>query len=168
MTGAAHAVYAPSSAERWTVCTASAEAIAVLGEDNSGEEADEGTAAHDEIDRCLKPLDGEILDSSDPRGRKALPVNPDHPAAYGVAMVLDYVRQLPPGRLWVERRVELTPHIWGRCDVAHYDPVTQTLTILDYKNGFVPVDAEENEQLTIYAGGSIFTHNLAVQWVRLV
>jgi hypothetical protein len=161
MIGAAHAVYAPSSAERWTVCTASAEAIAVLGEDNSGEEAQEGTAAHDEIERILGPS-GTNKDAVLPK------FDPEHPAAYGIALVLDYVRQLPPGRMWIEQRVELTTHVWGRCDVAHYDPVTQTLTIVDYKNGFVPVDAEENEQLIIYAGASIFTHNLAVKWVRLV
>ena len=154
-----HAVYAPSSAHRWTVCTASAEAIAKLGEQDEGEEARDGTAAHEEIERVLG---GQLADGF------ALPVNPAHPAAQGVALVLDYVRQLPPGRLWVEQRVRLTDDIWGRCDIAHYDEAGETLTIVDYKNGFVNVEAEENEQLMIYAAASIFTHNLAVRWVRLV
>jgi hypothetical protein len=70
--------------------------------------------------------------------------------------------------MWIEQRVELTKDIWGRCDVAHWDEVNRILTIVDYKNGHVDVDAVENEQLMIYAAASIFTHNLPAQWVRLV
>lgn len=159
----AHAVYAPSSAHRWSNCTASAEAIAALERvvpPEEGEAAQEGTEAHEEIERCLAPvpqLGGEPMD-----------VNPDHPAAYGVSLLLDYVKQLPPGDLWVEQRVELTPAIWGRCDVAHFDRATETLTIVDYKNGYVDVQAEENEQLQIYAAASLYTHNLPAKWIRLV
>jgi hypothetical protein len=155
---AAHACYAPSSAHRWTVCTASATAIASLGEQEEGEEAAEGTRAHDEIERCF----------ADPDGDPMVALNPDHPAAEGIALVLAYVAGLPTGRVWVEQRVHLTEQIWGRCDVAHWDPASETLTIVDYKNGFVGVDAEENEQLRIYAAGSIFTHKLPAKWIRLV
>lgn len=150
-----HAIYAPSSSDRWMICTASAEAIALLGEQEEGEEAKEGTAAHEEIERCLAP-------------KEPLPVNPEHPAAYGIGLVIDYVRQLPPGGFWIEQRVELTRDIWGRCDVAHWSDVDKVLTIVDYKNGFVNVEAEENSQLMIYAAGSIFTHNLPAKWIRLV
>ncbi len=150
---AQHAVYAPSSAHRWSVCTASAEAIAAIGEQEEGEEAAEGTRAHDEIERCF------MRESA---------VNPDHPAAYGVALVLDYVRQLPPGKLWIEQRVRLTDQIWGRCDVAHWHEESRVLTIVDYKNGFVNVEAEENEQLMIYAAASAYTHQLPIEWARLV
>lgn len=151
---ASHAVYAPSSAHRWTVCTASAEAISKLPEQEEGEEAAEGTAAHEEIERCMQGAWS--------------PVDPEHPAAYGVALVLDYVRQLPPGRLWIEQRVALTDQIWGRCDVAHWDDSDQVLTIVDYKNGQRAVDVEENEQLRIYAAASMFSHKLPVKWIRYV
>lgn len=162
---AAHATYAPSSADRWVYCTASAEAIATLPEQEEGEEAKEGTAAHEELERLL----GHLNTSTAPTiGVPMREPDPDHPAAYGVALVLAYVRQLPPGRLWVEQRVALTPQIWGRCDVAHWDPTTGTLTIVDYKNGMRAVDAEENSQLRIYAAASMFTHNLPVKWVRYV
>lgn len=162
-----HAIYAPSSAHRWINCTASATAIAHLPEQEEGEEAKEGTSAHEEIERCL----GVYNNDDDVGGGALIPgdsINPDHPAAYGVSLLLDYVRQLPPGRLWIEQRVELTPHIWGRCDVAHYDEAGETLTIVDYKNGYVDVQAEENEQLMIYAAASIYTHNLPARHVRLV
>lgn len=147
-----HAIYSPSSAHRWSNCTASAEAIAVLPEQEEGEAAREGTEAHEELERVLS---GGAPDN-------------DHPGAYIVALAVNYVKNLPPGKLWVEQRVELTPQIWGRCDVAHWDPATETLTVVDMKNGFVDVAVEENEQLMIYAAASLFTHNLPARWIRLV
>lgn len=158
---AAHAIYAPSSAHRWMTCTASAGAIAMLGAQEEGTEAAEGTAAHEEIERCYKE---SVARRRDPPSC----LNPAHPAAYGVALVLDYVRQLPPGKFWVEQRVRLTDEIWGRCDVAHWDDAAQVLTIVDYKNGFVNVEAAENEQLLIYAAATVYTRNLPVRWIRLV
>lgn len=163
---AQHAVYAPSSAHRWTVCTASAEAIARLPEQEEGEEAAKGTAAHEEIERCLSAT------AHFTNGMRPLPVNPDHPSAYGVALIIDYVKKLwaatspTGGKLWIEQRVALTDQIWGRCDVAHWDDAASVLTIVDYKNGYVGVDAEENDQLRIYAAASMFTHKLPVKWVR--
>ena len=70
---AAHAVYAPSSAHRWTVCTASAEAITKLPEQESSEAAEEGTEAHSELERVLN---GGAPDK-------------EHPGAYGVALAAD-------------------------------------------------------------------------------
>jgi hypothetical protein len=148
----AHAIYPPSSAHRWVACTASAEAIAALGEQEEGEEAAKGTAAHEELERVLK---GGAAD-------------PDHAAAYCVALAVDYVKKLPPGESWIEQRVRLTDQIWGRCDVAHWHEESRTLTIVDMKNGFVDVDAVENEQLRIYGAGSIYTHGLPAKWVRYV
>lgn len=167
---AGHAVYAPSSAHRWMRCTASATAIAKIGGDGwdlSNGAAEEGTAAHEEIERCLVQLD-ETWRAKWGETGSVLSVTADHPAAYGVSLLIDYVRQLPPGRLWIEQRVRLTDEIWGRCDVAHWDEAAETLTIVDFKNGFVNVEAEENEQLMIYAAASIYTHNLPAKWIRLV
>jgi hypothetical protein len=147
-----HATYAPSSAHRWTVCTASAQAIAALPQQEEGDAAKKGTAAHEELERCLA---GAEPDS-------------DHASAYAVALALAYLRGLPPGKMWVEQRVHLTDQIWGRCDVAHWDAPSETLTVLDLKDGFVGVDVEENEQLRIYAAASLLTHRLAANWIRYV
>lgn len=149
---AAHACYAPSSAHRWTVCTASAEAIAKLPEQEEGEAAAKGTAAHSELER--------VLAGGEP--------DPDHPSAYGVALAVSFVKQLPPGKLWVEQRVALTEQIWGRTDVSHFSEADGVLTIIDLKDGFVDVDVVENEQERIYAAASMFTHNLPVKWIRYV
>ena len=161
----AHAVYAPSSSHRWAMeggCTASAEAIAHLGEQEETEESIEGTEAHNEIERVLRPLVKYGLAELDEQSR-------EHPAAYGVALLFDYVRQLfrrNDDQIWIEQRVRLTNEIWGRCDVAHWSPSTGVLTIVDYKNGHVGVDVEENPQIRIYAAASIYTHDLPVKWIR--
>jgi len=155
-----HAVYAPSSAHVWMNCTASAEAIAKLGERESvlGEdESAEGTEAHNEIERVLEPFVS---------GGVPLPIDPEHPAAYGVALFADYVRKLPPGRLWVEQRVYLTEHVWGRCDTAHWFESAAVLTVADYKNGHKGVEADA-AQLKIYAAATIYTQKIPAKWVRL-
>lgn len=163
---ALHAVYAPSSSHRWTECTASAEAIARLPEQEEGEEAAEGTAAHEEIERCFS-----LAERAGTSPRMVLDF--EHPAAYGIALVIDFVKQLTANktvddRLWIEQRVALTDQIWGRCDVAHWHAESRTLTIVDYKNGQRAVDADENPQLRIYAAAVMFTKNLPVKWIRYV
>jgi hypothetical protein len=168
---AAHAVYAPSSAHRWIYCSASAEAISYLPpqEEEEGSASAIGTEAHDEIDRILGPYGGDGFGFWLEHPNTMIePIDYYHHAAFGIALVIDFVRHLPPGVLWIEQRVRLTDQIWGRCDVCHWDETTGILTIIDYKNGMRAVDAEENEQLRIYAAGSMFTHHLPVEFIRYV
>lgn len=147
---AAHAVYAPSSAHRWTVCTASAEAISRLPEQESSEAAEEGTDAHEELER--------VLSGGTP--------NKDHPGAYGVALAVDYIRQLPAGRTWIEERVTLTSDIWGRLDFGHWHEESLTVTVLDLKNGFVDVSPVQNPQTRTYGASLILQHKLPAKWIR--
>lgn len=160
---ASHATYAPSAAHRWMHCTASALAISQLPPEPEGEAATAGTEAHAELERCLSEWDEQSVDF---RGGMPISPDPNHSAAEAVALALDYIRQLPEGTLWVEQRVRLTDDIWGRCDVAHWDDAAQVLTIVDLKNGFVPVEAVRNEQTRIYAAGTIYTRNLPAKWIR--
>lgn len=164
---AAHAVFSPSGAPTWTVCTASAEAIAAMRRvvpEEEREESQDGTAGHDEIERRIGPLQGELVD---PATMPIKDIDPEHAAAYGVALFVDFIRKLPPGRMWVEQRVILTKDIWGRADTIHWHEESLTLTIPDYKNGFVGVDPD-SEQLQIYAGAAMNTFGLKAKWVRLV
>ena len=161
----AHAVYAPSSAYRWTRCTASAEGIANSGAvlDITEGEDEEGTEAHSEIERLLRPL-AEY-------GLAEFIIDPFHPAFLGIGLMFDYVRQLVNGRsagdrIWIEERVALTDQIWGRPDVIYWDAIGYILTVADYKNGHVGVDAERNEQLRIYAAAIIATHKLPAKYIR--
>ena len=50
--------------------------------------------------------------------------------------------------------------IAARPDLVMYDRITKKLTVIDYKTGFVPVEAEGNEQLKIYAHAFCAKHNL--------
>jgi hypothetical protein len=160
----AHAVYAPSSAYRWTKCTASAEGIANSGAQlflTDGED-EEGTEAHSEIERLLRPL-AEY-------GLAEFVIDPDHPAFIGIGLMFDYVRQLfkrgGHQQIWIEERVALTDQIWGTPDVIYWNATEGVLTVADYKNGHVGVDAERNEQLRIYAAAFIATHKLPVKFIR--
>lgn len=148
----AHAVYAPSSAHRWTVCTASATAISRLGEQEEGEAAKKGTAAHSELER--------VLGGGEP--------DSDHASAYAVALAVAFLRGLPPGKTWVEQRVFLTDQIWGRLDVGHWHEEEATLTIVDLKDGFVDVSPIENDQERIYAAALIRQEALSAKWIRYV
>lgn len=160
----AHAVYAPSSAYRWTKCTASAEGIANSGATlDLAEGTDEaGTEAHSEIERLLRPL-AEY-------GLAEFVIDPDHPSILGIGLMFDYVRQLvrnhPDNRLWIEERTRLTDEIWGTPDVIYWDAESFTLTVADLKTGHVGVDAERNEQLRIYAAAIIATHGLPAKHIR--
>jgi hypothetical protein len=162
-----HAIYAPSMGSRWAKengCTAAPFAIAQMPHEESGEAAIAGTEAHEEIERCFGPMNGEFVT---PTTMPIKPVDPDHPAAFGIALMISYVRQLPPGRLWIERPVELTKDIYGTPDVRHWEEATGILTVPDFKNGFIGVDAD-TEQLWIYAASSVYTDNLPLKWARLV
>jgi Protein of unknown function (DUF2800) len=147
-----HAIYSPSSAHRWTVCTASAEAIGRLGEQEEGDAAKKGTAAHSELE--------SVLGGNAP--------DPNHASAYAVALAVAYVKGLPPGTLWIEQRVSLTEQIWGRLDVGHWFEQEATLTIVDLKDGFVDVSPVENDQERIYAAALIREHGLKARWIRYV
>lgn len=161
-----HAIYAPSMT-RWQKengCTAAPFAIAQLPRQEEGEAARAGTEAHEEIERCFGKLNGEFVT---PATMPIKPVDPDHPAAFGIALMISYVRQLPPGRLWIEQPVALTKDIYGTPDIRHWEEATATLTVPDFKNGFIGVDAD-TEQLKNYAASSVYTDNLPIKWARLV
>jgi hypothetical protein len=161
---AAHAIYSMSGSPRWTICTASAEAIASLPEQEEGEAAAKGTAAHSELERCIGALNGEFVD---PATMAIKPVDPEHPSAIGVGRAINFFRQLPPGRVWIEQRVALTPQIWGRADLQHWHAESGVLTTLDLKDGFVGVDPD-SEQLRLYGAAGMYSYNLPVKWFRNV
>lgn len=162
-----HAIYAPSMT-RWQKengCTAAPFAIAQLPPQEEGDAARAGTEAHEEIERCFGKLNGALVD---PATMSIEPVDPEHPSAYGIALMISYVRQLPPGRMWIEQPVSLTKDIYGTPDVVHWDEASGVLTVPDFKNGFVGVDAD-TEQLKNYAASTVYTHNLlSIKWARLV
>lgn len=73
--------------------------------------------------------------------------------------------------LGVELEMDMSafiPGVQGTCDWAGYFPATQTLSITDYKNGWKPVEVEDNWQLTNYGlGGWKHADNLGLPVARV-
>ena len=168
-----HAVYAPSAAERWTVCTGSVQLSNTVPPGKSSVYADEGTAAHTMHDM--------VLNSS----ARALEVEwPDHVTVEGadyevneamkaaVLLSTEYILNLP-GELFIEQRVKVTSvdaGLYGRLDAAVLNRENMVLEVIDFKYGAgVAVDIKNNMQLTIYGLGMIDNLDLAdeIEWLKI-
>jgi len=158
-TTAEHAKCSPSSAHRWTVCTA-APAEEAKHPDSDSEPARRGTFLHTIAERVLRdPRGGRAVDlvgTQDPLGEFTL----DEEMADGVDAYIDAVwfcMETSPGipTLHVEARVQFSPDLWGTTDaiVLHRDDAGELLRIdvFDLKGGSgVYVEADENLQLACY------------------
>ena len=159
---ASHARFAPSSAHRWLNCTASVDAASRY-DDPPSEAAQEGSAAHFILERCL--IDGgqpsahvgRTIVVKERGVERSFAVTRD--MARDVALGVDTVREIAshPGVSGVEARVSLErvdPDLWGTTDLWHWGQ-DGVLTICDFKFGRGDVDATGNEQLMIYAAAAL-------------
>ncbi|MCK9988685.1 MAG: hypothetical protein AzoDbin1_05157 [Azoarcus sp.] len=153
-----HAELSPSSAHRWIACPGSVSACRGLP-DSGSEFAREGTLAHAlaalSLDTGRDALDflGRLLEDGDVTGTAQAEM-----CEY-VQMYVQHVRNLRPDALLVETSVPIG-HLTGEDGaVGTADAlalVGDTLHVIDLKYGRgVRVDAEENEQLGMYALGAM-------------
>ena len=154
----AHAILSPSGAHRWMRCAGSVP-LELRCPDDSSEFADEGTAAHtlaamvlrDPTSSCVDHL-GWII----PVGDREFVV--DDEMAAQVQKYVDYVRGLG-GELMVEQSLSIE-HVTGETGASGTSDavvaLVRELIVTDLKYGRgVRVDAEENEQLQLYALGAL-------------
>lgn len=155
-----HARLSASAARRWMSCPGSV--AANEGPRASSVYADEGTAAHELVEHCLR--DG--LDAHSFLGMR-LEVGrfvgeADHDMIDSVQVMVDFVRSLAAREgavLLLEqeftRIADLHPDLGGTGDVVVYWPDTRELWVVDYKHGQgTPVDVERNPQLMVYGLGA--------------
>lgn len=169
----AHALLSASSAHRWLACPSSAVA-AEMYPDQDTDFTREGTLAHevaeavarltDHTSGCTLPFD---LDAylCEHHGCDQEMID----CAHGYA---DYIAELtttPEAVILLEERVDFSPwvpHGFGTCDcLIIQDGV---LTIIDYKYGQgVPVSAEDNPQMKLYALGALNDYGFAYTVTRV-
>ncbi len=155
--GGVHAMWSPSSSERWLACPKSViESQAVVSPPSSGAAA-EGTKAHKYCERYL--LDDFDLDEIEDDTMRA-----------GVETYVEYIEEIfekygDPG-YEVEGRVVLdqlipgnSPEYWscfGSADFFIYDEENKVMPeVVDFKYGRHPVEVDNNKQLMMYALGLV-------------
>ena len=166
----AHAQLSPSGAVRWMACPGSVALCQDLPERSSAF-ADEGTDAHELAALCLQ-THSDAIDYADRLMGKGFRVGREMVQA--VQAYLDYVRAVvhaTQGQLLVEQRLPISAFTGE--DGAHgtSDVVILTrdeLIVVDLKYGRgVPVQAQDNPQLQLYALGAFQAFALVGEFAQV-
>lgn len=183
-----HARFSPSGSKRAIMCPGSIRMQEGIP-DTSSTFADEGSAAHELAEHCLKTLTdpAEYADcyvnlgeedriTDEPIGERSFRI--DDEMVDGVQTYLDTCREVialsgPDLEYAFEQWVDLSNIAGmegGTADFAAYDPVTKRLTVADLKYGKgTPVEVTENTQLLCYALGVVNRyHNRGIGAVELI
>ena len=142
-----HYAWGASNAKTWRQCPGSINFTheqkrkGNIPEDTDTEWSVAGTIAHDLADKCLK---GELP-------REEIPPNVYESISGYIDLAQELASDRPEAMVFHEQKVPLfyNTEAVGTLDYAVVDP--HVVDILDYKNGFQPVEAEDNDQLCIYA-----------------
>ena len=136
----AHAKLSPSGADRWLTCTSSVEFTAKYPEQKTSSFAQEGTDAHDLLERAVKAK------------TRPSELEPEHPACMDVDQCYDLVAKYLDDPNYVvlsEVKVVLSEDCWGTADLIVMG--NGVLGIIDYKHGKGVVVEVPSIQLNIYA-----------------
>lgn len=169
----AHALLGASSAHRWLVCTPSARLEESLGIPDTGSSyAAEGTAAHEYAELELRYRLGEITKRSYAgrlRAHKATEWwGPEMEECIGdyatqiVEVVEDLKREGKNPTVELEQRVDYSEYVPGGYGTADVVILSEgELHVIDLKYGKgVPVSAEDNPQLRLYALGAALKYQI--------
>ncbi len=168
-----HAKLSPSSAHRWMNCTGSIILEKNIA-DTTSEHADEGTAAHFLASECLEQgkdatdflnqfivvSNGSTWWAKETESKDSSFFTVDLEMSENVQKYIDAVRSQADGNeLLVEQRVDFSAYIGAENAFGTSDAVVLTdheIQVHDLKYGRgVKVNAEDNEQLKLYALGAL-------------
>lgn len=173
MTTPAHSPLGPSSAHRWMNCPGSVKASESIP-DKATSYSIEGTAAHTLTEWCrlknrkAEEYLGETI--SVKRGNETYGILVTQEMVEAVQTFVDYVSDTC-GDMLVEERVsyeEFVPGGFGTLDDARLRQNGADIADFKYGQG-VPVDAQDNEQMKLYALGIYLKYDWMYQfdWFRL-
>lgn len=167
----AHSKIGASGMYRWSKCPGSVHLKGV--ESTTSEPAVIGTVAHSIAEKCLRNVTRNPVDFLGKVHKvDGFKVKVDQPMVEAVQLYVDLVRDEvgTSGELMIEQRFHLESlheNLFGTADAVVYHKDTKTLTVYDYKNGFVPVPVVGNPQLMYYAVGASFSKR-EIDHIRLV
>lgn len=152
-----HALLSASGSKRWLACTPSAR-LEEYFPDVTSAYAEEGTKAHETAEKILQAL-------IDGRRRPAFKNEEVKEIAKEVQPYIDYVwglftelrKEHDDTVIFLESRVDFSDYVpegFGTGDVIIISDTTLHIIDLKYGKG-VPVSARDNEQLRLYALGSV-------------
>ena len=178
---AQHAVLSASGAPRWTRCVGSL-ALSKDIVETSSKYADEGTAAHEVAQMCLEQgqdasaFAGRVITVGRGEGAQRTETRWEvtEEMVDAVQRYVDVVRNLG-GELLIEQQVDFSRWIEAPDSFGTSDAIVilgNELVVCDLKYGKgVRVEAEDNEQLMLYALGSLDVADLIgaeIETVRLM
>lgn len=153
----AHAILSASGAHRWMACTPSAR-LELEFEDNSGEAASEGTAAHalaeHKLRKALKLRSKKPVSKYD---SDEMDICTDDYVGFVLETVAQAKLSCSDPRVLIEQKLDFSQYVpdgfgTGDCVVV----ANGTLHIIDFKYGQgVLVNAEDNPQMKLYALGAL-------------
>lgn len=168
----AHSNWGGSVCKRYRSCPGSVAACAAVPKLPSSAAADEGTLAHAFAERFL--LDGvnnisEFVGFTLEADGKPLTAEMARAVQVYIDAVWAEYDLEDDSVLMVEQKFVLPiasapeGHVFGRNDAMVYSRKRRKLTVFDYKNGFQPVEAEDNDQGKFYGAGGALSE-LAKDW----
>lgn len=171
-----HAKLSPSRRHRYALCPGSVQAEAKYPEKPSGPAAIDGTHSHTLLDHCVKAglIDPTIMvgvNMKDHDGEFTV----DMERARRVKVAVDHIKSRVAhykGNCQVIAERKVNPEwLVGRKDMSGTADITilanadRVIEVLDYKDGFEPVEAKGNHQMEVYAVGVLAELRLPINGV---